>query len=393
MTIHILGAGSIGLLYASYMRMVPHKMLPICLLLQRHHEAKVNAYRDFNLHSQPGMSNQEMMKLSSLERRNINTFVWVHLRDKQGKVHIQDIPCEIIGDSNSHQDISNLLLTTKAPQAVQALESIFPRFKDHVNLFVMTNGSLAVVDEIRSSLTRNGMENNVKIIYACSTHGAIRSRHTLGFGEDLKNDEHSFSVTHTGSGQTFIEVSDGVARSLYDTWNDSPLNPLLVSSEAMCVINWKKLAANCAINPLTALRNCRNGELLAGSIRRLSYEDTTAVISDLDYHKPEIFYRLIREVSDVALADSRNMRMGEQEKKQLEYDELADFVESVIHQTSQNKSSMLQDVIGRQYPTEVNYLNGFISRLGHHIPGINVKANAYIVEEIEKLTSSFRIKT
>jgi len=388
MTIHILGAGSIGLLYASYMRIVSPKRLPICLLLQRHHEAKVNCYSDFNLQSRSAKASQEITKLMPQEQKDINQFVWVHLRDKQGKLHVQDIPCEIIGDCSLHQDISNLLLTTKAPQAVEALESVFHRFKDHVNILVMTNGSLAVVDEIRSSLTRNGMENNIKIISACSTHGAMRSTKDLVFGEYLTSGMDSFSVTHTGAGQTFIEEKEDVTRALYDAWKESALNPCLVSSEDMYVINWKKLAANCAINPLTALLHCRNGELLSERVRRLSYEDT-AELTDLTYHRPEIFYRLIREVSDVAVAESEKMRIGKEHKRQLQYDELVEFVESVVRQTSENKSSMLQDVLGKQYPTEINYLNGFISRLGSNIPGVEVKANTYIAEEIERVTCSF----
>lgn len=371
--------------------MVSQKRLPICLLLQKHHEAKVNSYNnDFNFHvNRPEIASQELTKIICQGHTDIKNFVWVKLTDTRGRVHVQDVPCEIIGDHNSYRDISNILLTTKAPQAVEALESVLPRLRDQVNLFVMTNGSLAVVDEIHSSLIRNGIESAVKIIYACSTHGAIRSRTDSEFGEDLKHGVQSFSVTHTGSGQTFIEGKENVSRELYDAWNESALNPCLVSSEAMYVINWKKLAANCAINPLTALRKCRNGELLTSSTRRLSYEDT-AVMTDLDYNNPEIFYRLIREVSDVAVAESHKMRIGEQEKKELQYDQLVDFVKMVIDQTSQNKSSMMQDVLSKQYPTEVNYLNGFISRLGSHIPDVEVQANTYIAEEIEKVTCSFK---
>jgi 2-dehydropantoate 2-reductase len=247
----------------------------------------------------------------------------------------------------------------------------------------MTNGSLAVVDDIKASLRRNGIENNVHISYACTTHGAIRG------GFDLKDgQEHTFRVTHTGSGQTFIEgtkcngvSSNNIQEILNDIWNDLGLNSSLISSESMYLINWKKLAVNCAVNPLTALRRCKNGDLLSNGVERLSYNDTTNMLA-LDFRQPGIFYRLIREVSDIALAEMERIGMRQQMKKQLRYDELVAFAENVVRQTSENNSSMLQDILAKHYPTEINYLNGFISRLGRRYPDVGVQANAYIVEEL-----------
>lgn len=398
MTLHILGAGSIGLLYASYMRLVSSKKLPIRLLLQRHHEAKVYDYKDYRLSSgrYDTVSNSSMTKVASSLDEDTGKFVWVQLKDTQGNTHTLDIPCDILNDRKDitgYQDISNVLLTTKAPQAVRALESVFPRFRNHVNVVVMTNGSLAVVDEIKSSLKRNMMENNVKIIHACSTHGAIRDRQDLRLNSDMNENTYAFGVTHTGSGQTFLEGGNGydtesnnsLQQELNDIWMKSPLNPSIISSENMHVINWKKLAANCAINPLTALRHCRNGDLLSNKVERLSFEDT-AEVTDLNYHSSALFYRIIREVSDVALVEMEKIGMSEEQKNELCYGTLVDFVEKVVCQTAQNKSSMLQDVSMGTYPTEIQYLNGFISRLGCSIPGVKVQANTYVTEEIERTT-------
>ena len=44
-------------------------------------------------------------------------------------------------------------------------------------------------------------------------------------------------------------------------WNNAGLRVELLPNVEMDVMNWKKLAANCDINLLTALRGCANGGL------------------------------------------------------------------------------------------------------------------------------------
>jgi len=160
-----------------------------------------------------------------------------------------------------------------------------------------------------------------------------------------------------------------------------------MSSEQMYIMNWKKLAANCAINPLTALRNCTNGKLLSSRIERPRYEDTIGNVT-IDYQHPLFMYKIIREVSDVALAEiEANNCMSDEARKSLSYMALADFVENIVRQTSRNKSSMLQDVIANRYPTEIMYLNGYVSRIGREIHGLDVQTNDSVTKMVENLTN------
>ena len=98
---------------------------------------------------------------------------------------------------------------------------------------------------------------------------------------------------------------------------------------------WGKLAINAGINPLTALLEVPNGELLvrpgARELMRAAALETAAV------------------------AAARGLR--------LPYPDAADRVEEVAQRTASNVSSMLQD-IRRGAPTEIDAINGAIVREG-----------------------------
>jgi 2-dehydropantoate 2-reductase len=100
---------------------------------------------------------------------------------------------------------------------------------------------------------------------------------------------------------------------------------------------WRKLAANCAINALSALRAVPNGALL---------DDPAA--------RP-ILEAAAREVGAVAAARGLD----------LEEDPVA-MTLAVLRQTATNRSSMLQDV-ERGRSTEVDALNGAVVREGRRL--------------------------
>ena len=106
-------------------------------------------------------------------------------------------------------------------------------------------------------------------------------------------------------------------------------------------IVWGKLVINAAINPLTALWNVTNGELLERPATR------------------RLMRLLAEEAASVACA----------EKVDLPFREPAAAVEDVARRTANNHSSMLQD-IQRGAPTEIDAICGAVVRMGkqHHIP-------------------------
>lgn len=122
---------------------------------------------------------------------------------------------------------------------------------------------------------------------------------------------------------------------------------------------WRKLAVNCAINPLSALRGVPNGALLERPEDR------------------EILEGAAREVQAVARA--RGVRAD------------GDYAEAVLEAarlTSGNRSSMLQDM-DRKAPTEIDALNGAVLREGARL-GQATPTNAWLLEKIRGREARYR---
>mmetsp|Transcript_10206 Transcript_10206/g.15315 ORF Transcript_10206/g.15315 Transcript_10206/m.15315 type:complete len:444 (-) Transcript_10206:1295-2626(-) len=426
--LYVLGAGSIGLLHAASMTQagtkVKHALKP-CLLLRSHHKSKVkksfrhemNFPKNFAL-SRKSLGSRECLNhdIKTISNSLIcNGFeegenhgsksggesIIVAFKNRNGEISILDVPARIINESKSkiyseRDYIQHVLLCTKAPDAVTALESIL--YLCHptkrVKVIVMTNGVMAVVSEIEEMLMGYGISDRIDIILASTTHGAHR-------GDDNDTDFEainemtnnlSFNVHFAGLGHTFLE-EDEFSSVLSGVWNDVGLRSHVVSSDEINLINWKKLAANCAINPLTALRVCKNGNLLnAESQNMVSIEHLDQHEKVWKYDDPMIFYQLIREVSDVALAKAKkNGLRDESLRESFQYDKLVDFVQDVVSDTENNTSSMLQDVLGRR-TTEIRYLNGYIANLGREDLGVGVVANDFVTREVENLTNTLEIQ-
>jgi 2-dehydropantoate 2-reductase len=107
---------------------------------------------------------------------------------------------------------------------------------------------------------------------------------------------------------------------------------------------WRKLAVNCAVNPLSAILGLRNGALLEDPALR------------------ERLGRVAREVE--AVAKARGTPLGTDAVR---------LVEDVARKTSGNRSSMLQD-LDRGFRTENEALSGALVREGRRL-GVETPEN------------------
>ncbi len=104
---------------------------------------------------------------------------------------------------------------------------------------------------------------------------------------------------------------------------------------------WGKLVINAAINPLTALLRCPNGELLERPAART------------------LMAEIANEAAAVAIAQGIS----------LPFSDPVAVAEKVARRTAANHSSMFQDIL-RGAPTEIDAICGAIVRAGeqHHVP-------------------------
>jgi len=101
---------------------------------------------------------------------------------------------------------------------------------------------------------------------------------------------------------------------------------------------WGKLVINASINPLTALLEVPNGDLVTNPSART------------------LMGLVANETTGVSLAKGIN----------LPFPDSVAMVESVAQKTASNQSSMLKDVI-RNSPTEIDAINGAVVRVGEAI--------------------------
>lgn len=228
---------------------------------------------------------------------------------EQGQSQLYAIAASDLDDS---APIARLLLACKAYDAAEAIAAVAHRLAPGAEVILLQNG-LGSQDEVARQLPGR------RCLPASSTEGAFR--------------DGDWRVVFAGQGHTWLGdpsggsspawLSDLRLSHIPHTWSPDILARL-----------WRKLALNCAINPLTVLHGCRNGELLR--------------------HHGEVD-ALCTELVQLLLGN------GQAEAAR----DLHDDVWQVIEATAANYSSMYQDVAsGRR--TEISYLLGYACAAAEH---------------------------
>lgn len=154
-------------------------------------------------------------------------------------------------------------------------------------------------------------------------------------------------IRHSGGGKTFIGPMDhdqfSQGEEITFLFNQAGMETV-ISRDIQGAI-WTKLIANGAINPLTAIIGCTNGELL---------EDENLL---------DTMECIVNEGKKAAEAAGIKVFR----------EDMFEYVKSVCAATRENKSSMLMDVLkGRR--TEVDAINGMIAMVGRKY-GVPVPVN------------------
>ncbi|KAL7541723.1 hypothetical protein ACHAXR_011149 [Thalassiosira sp. AJA248-18] len=398
--IHIIGGGSIGLLYASAMHCAYNEVRvnngthhnthdltnPVTLLMRSHHKTHLKLWLGAN-------NDQTWLAPVTVSRVT---------KDNNGNCTVLrkcNIPVELIGETkgaqgattnhlpdDGHSPIKCLLLCTKANDAIPALNSVWDRLilsspplsSSPTKVIIMSNGALAIRDAIykhfddyvvarQDKQTFDG--GPVQIVLATTTHGAYQSTNN---GD---NNVGKYNIVHAGEGSTHCTNNEfaGVCRSI--GWESAALSDL-----DMSVMLWKKLAVNCVINPLTAIHDVKNGQLL--KFNKHMEQDIKVITR-----------HILEEVSSVAMMEMESLFEGNDNKtdswlqstrEQLSVPRLEQFVLKVMSDTSDNISSMLQDVRARR-TTEVRFLSGYVASLGQDKYGVKCPTNMEMCRLVEEL--------
>jgi 2-dehydropantoate 2-reductase len=238
-------------------------------------------------------------------------------------------------DLSADDVISHLLITTKAHQCQAALNSVRHRLSKDAIIMILQNGMAAT--EIELAPTQ-------QLLAATTTDGAYL--------------EQTGHVVYAGVGKTLIG-SLSKQQSLGSLLKTLPSGLSILETDDITQQLWYKLAINCAINPLTVIYQCRNGELL----------HNCAALTDID--------QLCAEIKTVA---SKLM-------PQLDLSGLVQEVHHVCTITRHNISSMRQDIEhGRR--TEINQLNGYLLRQAQQL-GLKLPANQAVTEQILRIEAKF----
>lgn len=203
----VLGAGSIGCLYAAYLQRAG---ITTTLLLRD--QIRLQQFHDAGLTLQLG--------------------------DKRWPV---PIAAQSIDPIMAMPLITHLLLCTKAHHSVAAIAAVLPALATDATVVLLQNG-MGVREELQHVLPQ------ATFVHALSTEGAWQPQR--------------FHVVHAGRGETFAGSANGgcAAVDFAADLQRSGLNAHAVTDIDQRL--WQKLAINCVINPLTALHRCRNGKLL-----------------------------------------------------------------------------------------------------------------------------------
>ncbi|HCD7550971.1 TPA: 2-dehydropantoate 2-reductase [Citrobacter farmeri] len=277
--------------------------------------------------------------LSALCKQGHDVQGWLRVPQPYCSVNVIETDGSLFNESLTANDpeflaTSDLLLVTlKAWQVSDAVKALASTLPETTPILLIHNG-MGTIEELRNI--------HQPLLMGTTTHAARRDGNV---------------IIHVANGTTRIgpaREQDGDFSYLADLLQC--VLPDVAWHNNIRAEMWRKLAVNCVINPLTALWNCPNGELRN--------------------HSEEINL-ICQEVAAVI----------EREGHHTSVDDLRYYVEQVIDSTTENISSMLQDIRALRH-TEIDYITGYLlKRARAH--GIAVPENSRLFELVKRKESEY----
>lgn len=325
-SVHVLGLGSIGSFVAHSLRSLPDPP-SVTLLLHRS-----DLYQELS-------SKGRKLGLRLGENGS--------LQEKGG------FDAELLGRSASSDRIHNLIVAVKAPATVNALEPIRHRLGPHSTICLFQNG-MGQIEDLNERLFPD-VASRPTYVLGIMRHGVY-----------MKSPTEAILASPNGSAALGVVENASTSRgeSQPQFLLEALLNAPFLHCEKMAwsdllQVQLLKLAANCVLNPLTAILDVRNGCIKDNPalwpLQRRLLEEISSVFEAL----PE-FQHLPRDRNPFSVASLEAMVMD------------------TIEKTAQNSSSMRED-IRKGRATEIEYINGWIVKRGRDL-GIDCPANSLVTQ-------------
>ncbi|WP_221071096.1 2-dehydropantoate 2-reductase [Vibrio alfacsensis] len=266
--------------------------------------------------------------------------LWGRTSESELSLQLDDAPLTTYSNQSisSVQEADLILITVKAWQVESAIEPLFPHINADTIVMLMHNG-MGTAEWLESKLSDN------PIVVATTTHGAYKPTKQ--------------QVLHTGHGYTQVggfNAKGAKCEFLQDVMNHAlpsvNWNPNIHSAL------WTKLAINCAINPLTAIHQCKNGELAA--------EQYSSLLEAITHELVEVMNK------EAIVTD---------------FDTLHRTIMQVVNATAANYSSMRQDVFHKRR-TEIDFITGYLLQAAKKHQ-INTPENVKLYQCLKQIEQSW----
>lgn len=314
--LYILGAGSIGCLIAHAYASLENA--PIVYLILRNDD-QIEEFKSFNSEIRLGKRFIDGCPTSSVEVRCCKP---------------ETIPASTI---------NNLIVATKVYQTADALRPLTQYLNKNSNIIIVQNG-MGVYDLIKSANIWPS-EYEPRFYQGVTSHGAVISS------------ENRFHIYQNGSGYlVFAPISNTqTIPPILEVLKNSPvkgsseynvLNSTVLPEDEFRIRQFEKLVINSCLNPLCAINNCVNGELL-------ELDDITL-----------IFFYVIKEALDAFLIESKGLISEEILETRLSPQSLYNTVMRICDVNALDSPSMRDDVLALR-DTEVDFINGYIVKIAN----------------------------
>ncbi|PVV04308.1 hypothetical protein BB560_001195, partial [Smittium megazygosporum] len=240
--------------------------------------------------------------------------------------------------------IENLIITTKAHQTLDAISPVIPKLGPSSIIVLIQNGA-GVVEELKSMFAYEKTSFIPQIVLCTTTHGVMAT-------------DTPFVYDHNGFGSIFLSAYpvDSDLRSDKNTNFEQrtrecmsdllnlDLNVQKVDYSTLVEKILMKLSINSIINPISAIKKCRNGKVL-----QVADEICPNLVSNMCQENSLIISAIFKGVQP-AWSTPENLFRS---------------VFEVSRLTASNRSSMLTDVLNNAQ-TEIGYINGYFMKVAKH---------------------------